>query len=279
MSGIETDIEEVRIDVPRVQAIARRVVAVANDFTATARPLRLASGAPATDPVSLTLAAQANAQRLELGLIGEAAADELTRMAEFVVAGALHVATLGRRTQFAAIGLAARPMSEQIAVSAPMIRTPSLPAKEGWAPESDDELLSFVVLLADGDPEIPLGAPADQATIAAAELAEAAAELRSALSYGGRAADTLVSFAEWIRRWDAQVIAINRAIGEWSTIYREVRVRAEVPAAEYVRWLASTMSGAAGARPGPAGAAEILDRYLQVGIPTLDLPDYPKLAK
>lgn len=278
MSGIETAIEEVRIDVPRVQAIARRVAAAAAHFTATARPLRLASGSPATDPVSLALTAHANARRLEVGLIGEAAADELTRMAEFVVAGALHVATLGRRTQFAVMGLAARPMSEQIAVSAPMIRTPSLPAKEGWAPESDDELLSFMVLLADGDPEIPLGAPADPATIAAAELAEAAAELRSALSYGGRAADTLVSFAEWMRHWAAQVDAINRAIGEWAAVYREVRAQAERPAGEYVRWLASAMSGEAGARPETVVAAGILDQYLQVAIPTPDLGDYPRLA-
>lgn len=95
MSGIETAIEEVHVDVPRVQAIARRVAAAAAHFTATARPLRLASGAPATDPVSLTLTAHANARRLEVGLIGEAAAIEVDAHAEFVVAGALHVATLG----------------------------------------------------------------------------------------------------------------------------------------------------------------------------------------
>lgn len=281
MSDTEAHITEVHVDVPRVQAVGRRVVAAAADFARAARPLRLASRTPATDPISLMLSARADAQRRELGLIGEEAADEVTRMAEFVVAGALHVATLGRRTDLAIMGLTARPMSDRITVSAPMTRTASPPAEGGWVPESDDELLSFTVLLADGELEVAPAAPADlvaAATAAAAELAEAAAELRSALSYGDRAANALVSFAEWIHHWAGQVDAIHRAMGEWAAVYREVRAKAEGPAGEYIRWLASAMSGAAGARPESAIAAEILGQYLQATIPALELSDYPRLA-
>lgn len=279
----DSETSEIHLDLARVRMLGRRILATAAALTAVARPLRLPAEAPATDPISLELSARVDARRRQLALVGESAADELSRMAELIVAGADHVAALGTRTQLALIGLAAAPLSEQIPVSPPASRHASQEdLNQAAGPASDDEALSFAVLLADGANSIQFDDPADQiagAEAAADELVAIAAELQSAMSYGDRAARTLMSFASWIRHWASAVDTGRKAEVEWAEAYQKLHAKAAASAGEYVRWLASTLSGPAGPRPDAAPATAIVAQYLQVGIPTLDLPDYPKLAK
>lgn len=279
----DTETTEIHLDLAGVRILGRRILAAAAELTAAARPLRLPVETPATDPISLELSARADARRRHLALVGESAADELSRMAELIVAGAHHVAALGTRTQLALIGLAAAPLSEQIPVSPPATRRASQEdLNQAAGPASDDEALSFAVLLADGPDSIQFDDPADQiagAEATAGELVAIAADLQSAMSYGDRAARTLMSFASWIRHWASAVDAGRKAEGEWAAVYQELHAPAAASAGEYVRWLASTLSGAAGPRPDAAPAAAIVAQYSQVGIPVLNLPDYPKLAK
>ena len=278
----DPETSEIRLDPIGVRLIGHRILATAAALTAAARPLRLPIEAPATDPISLELSARVDARRRQLALVGESAADELSRMAELIVAGTLHVAALGARTQLAIMGLAAAPISGEIPVSPPATRRASPQRPEPAAgPASADEVLSFAVLLADGRNDIHFEDPADQiagAEAAAAELVAVATELQAAMSYGERAARTLMSFAAWIRNWASEVDAGRQAEGEWAGVYQGLHGEAATIAGEYVRWLASTMSGAAGPRPATAPATAILAQYRLVTIPAPTLADYPRLA-
>ncbi len=268
-----------RIDLATMDAAVEMVLEAADALDFVARRLRIALRAPATDPVSLDLTGRFNNVRLAVGLQGDAAADELTRIAELVAAGAQNLADHGRRMPLAVMGLAAPPVSTVVVVAPAQNRRPPEAVPPYDLPSTDDEILSCAVLLTEGRPapgrlvDEPFPALRPSADL----LVQAATAVRCALSYGEHPERALVAFADWIRQYSDAVNTVFGAAEDWSLAYTAAREQLLPIAHQYASWLAAALSGNPRERIDAHAARAVIDAYRSVEIPASTLTEFPRL--
>lgn len=266
------------IDLAAIRAAAELALLGCDELSRAGRRLRVPVQPPSTDPISLHLADRASRARLRLGLTGEGAAEELSRMVEFLTAGAYRLAAISARTQVAIMGLDVAPIAPDTSVRA------SRPAEDIEQPgeleplTSDAEVLSFAVLLGEGhdDWDPPLAQTAGLRT-AAVNVARAGAILAAGLSYGERPAATLTRFGDWICAYADTVDATEAAVGDWAAVYRTVRPAAQTAGGPYLTFLAGAVAGQPGSLPDSGPARAVLTHYLDVSIPGGEIADFPRL--
>ncbi len=269
---------DLKIDPSAVRAAGELTLLCCDELSRIGRRLRVPVPAPATDPISLHLAAHANRARLHLGLVADGAAEELSRMVEFLTTGADHLAALAARTQVALLGLDVAP----IAPSTP-IRASRTAIDVGLADDleplaSDAEVLSFAVLLGEGhDDWYPPTADTSGLRAGAVNVVRAGDLLATGLSYGERPAATLARFGDWICAYADTVEATEAAVGEWAAVYRAVRPVAQAAGRPFVAFLAAKMGGQRTPGPDTEAAWAVWAQYLDVRIPAGEITDFPRL--
>jgi len=275
------NITELHLDLTALRGSALEIVDSANAVTGVARPLRLPLPAPATDPYSLQLVGRINDVRRTLGLLGEAAADELVCMAEQILAGSFTLASLALRTQTAIMGLAVTPISASTQISPAASRpAPPPPATADATLDTDDEILSAAVLLSAGTQAIPdTDHDTDALAAASQTLQTAAGQLRAAHSAGGAAAATLERFAQWISSdYAAAIEVLDANTHEWGRQYSIVRNRTDPAAQAYISALAAKLSGTH-IPVDPTTARTSLEQYGLVDIAMTTTPPFPRLGR
>lgn len=271
--------EDRKIDRAALRAAADLASSAADEISRVSRRLRLPVPAPATDPVSLDLAAQASRVRRQLGLTGAAAADELSSMLEFLLSGAYHIADLATRAQIAMLGLDVAPIANPDLTRAIRHDVGAAQQDQRQRITRPAELFSFAVLLGEGHPDWSPQA-VDTAAVRAVSTSvfQAGEMIQAAVSYGARPGATFARFGAWICHYADAVAALEAAVGEWAATYRALRKPAQVAGEPYVRFLAATVGGNPAVEPDPAPAAAILERYLAVRIPSAEIADFPRLV-
>lgn len=267
-----------QINLAAVRAAVELALLGCDELSRAARRLRVPVQPPSTDPISLHLAACATSARLHLGLAGEHAAEELSRMMEFLTAGAYRLAAISARTQVSILGLEVTPIAPDTSVRA------SRTAEDVEQPgdleplTGDAEVLSFAVLLGEGhDDWNPPPAQTAGLRTAAVNVARAGEMLAAGLSYGERPAATLTRFGDWICTYADTVDAAEAAVGEWAAVYRTVRPAAQTAGGPYLAFLAGAVAGQPGSLPDSGPARAVLTHYLDVSIPGGDIADFPRL--
>jgi hypothetical protein len=276
--------DTLHVDLEEVRRIATGVLDTATALSDVARHLRLRMSAPACDAVSIGLCTRANDERLRLGLVGEAAADELVRMTEVLIAYAYNTKDLVRHIQQGVTGLASHGLATDLEVSGPITRahpTPrSIPTPPLKARLTDEEVLSFAVMVASGDREPDRGR-SDLSHLRAEtdRLAHLARDLRAAMSTGDRPAKAFTRFSAWIlEHYLEAVIALEAEVDEWIDCYVLTRQRVEASAVAYTSWLAAAVSQGEAADV-PAGAArDAFNDYVQVAMRVGNVEPYPQMG-
>lgn len=268
-----------QIDLAAVRAAVDLALLGCDELSRAGRRLRVPVQPPSTDPVSLHLAERASCARLRLGLAGEGAAEELSRMVEFLTAGAYRLAAISARTQVAIMGLDVAPIAPDTSVRASR-PTEGIEQPGDLEPlTSDAEVLSFAVLLGEG-PDDWNPPPVQTAGVrtAAVYVAQAGAILAAGLSYGERPAATMTRFGDWICAYADAVEAIEVAVGEWASVYRAVRPAAHSAGRPYIAFLAAAVAGQPGSLPDSGPGRAVLRHYLDdVSIPAGEIADFPRL--
>jgi hypothetical protein len=272
------------VDLEEVCRIATGVLDAATALSDVARHLRLRMCAPATDAVSIALCARANAERLRLGLVGDAAADELVRMVEVLIAYAYNTKDLVRHVQQGVTGLTAHTLATDIEISGPLTRAqstpPSIPTPPLKTLPTDHEVLSFAVMVASGDTEPDHGrSDLSHLRTEAERLAHLARDLRAAMSTGDRPANAFTSFSAWIvEHYLEAVIALEAEVDAWIDSYVLTRQRVVASAAAYTSWLAAAVSQGQAADVEAGDARAAFDSYVQVVVRVGELESYPQLG-
>ncbi|EHB48874.1 hypothetical protein MycrhDRAFT_5715 [Mycolicibacterium rhodesiae JS60] len=276
--------DTLHVDLEEVRRIATGVLDAATALSDVARHLRLRMCAPATDAVSMALCARANAERLRLGLVGEAAADELVRMAEVLIAYAYNTKDLVRHVQQGVTGLTSHALATDLDVSGPLTRaqpTPrSIPTPPPKARPTDHEVLSFAVMVASGDAEPDRGrSDLSHVRAEAARLAHLARDLRAAMSTGDRPANAFTRFSAWVmEHYLEAVIALEAEVDAWIDSYVLTRQRVGASAVAYTSWLAAVVSQGEAADVPAGDARAAFDSYVQVVVGVGEFESYPQMG-
>jgi hypothetical protein len=275
--------DTVHLDLREVRAIAHEVVTdVAGAVSATARALRLPLCPPATDSVTLGMCARADSARLELGLLGDAAADELVRMMEIVVAYVYNAKVLANRTQAAVMGLTTPPVTPVLAAS-PHRHVSGLAseASQSVQVKTDAEVLSVAVLLAGfGDDDIlkPRTMAGDMRAVAA-RLDSLGQRLARAMSTGDRPAATLRRFASWLAEDYAGALScMDEVVEHWRAEYARAREAMASSAQAYVSYLGAAVRGQASEPPDAGEARRAVARYAAARIDVVPVSGFPRLG-
>jgi len=275
------DTTDMRLDLDGLRSIGAQLLAVSEELTHTARGLRLPLIAPATDARTLELAGRINDERRSIGLLGEAAADELVRMAEQILAGTFTLAVLARRTQIAIIGLAAPPMTAATQISPAANRSaPPPPPAAAAELHTDDEILSAAVLLSEGTDAISGYQRTDTSALSnpAQMLLAASGDLRAAASSGAAPAATLERFARWISSdYSAAIEILKQDTQGWADNYALTRRRTAETAQAYVSALAAILSGQA-VYVDPSETRAALAHYDAVAVRATECAPFPQLG-
>jgi hypothetical protein len=268
------------VDLAQLPVVARHLLDACDRLCATARPLRLPLFAPATDTVTLDLTKHCNQIRRSLGVLGEAAGDEILRIAEQILGGSYTMATIAARTQTAIIGLAVPAIEPAIAISPAAMRPhPGTPALAPTALCTDDEVLSFATLLCSGRPTMPDYRPADTGGLAEAQAAigRAVEILATAISNPDRPAALLRRFAVWVGDYADALAQQDRTVEGWLHAYARARNELGSIAREYVSTLAAALAGESRKLdPSPAWAG--YRQYVSLIFEDVSCPPFPRLA-
>jgi hypothetical protein len=284
-TGQDGDVSDtLHVDLEEVRRITTGVLDAANALSDVGRHLRLRMSAPATDAVSMALCARANTERLRLGLVGEAAADELVRMAEVVIAYAYNTKDLVRHVQQGVTGLTAHALATDLDVSGPLTRAQptsrSIPTPPIDARPTDHEVLSFAVMVASGDAEPDRGrADMSHLRAEAERLAHLASDLRAAMSSGDRPAKAFTRFSAWIvEHYLEAVIALEAEVGAWIDSYVLTRQRVGASAVAYTSWLAAAVNQGEAADVPAEDARAAFESYIQVAVGAGEFESYPEMG-
>ena len=236
-----------QLDMAAVRDVANRVVDVVGLLTLQSIRLRLPTMPPATDALTIRLSRGVSVESRRLAYLLEAAADELGRALEAILAYAHDGAALARRTELALMGLEIgefEPSSEPSIRRSP--RTAGTPTPPPGVADDLHGALSQALLLAQGA-DLRAQSPVDvtQLRAAATALHASARTLRAAMSSGDRPAAMLDRFGGWLETDAAGAAAqLNSSVARWATAYESVREQVQEPAALYRGWLAAAVAGA-----------------------------------
>ncbi len=273
--------EMLHLDLDELDRIAGAILVAANDLTTVSRTGRLRLRPPAPDPISMWLTDQANRTRLRLALVADAAADELVRIAETVVAGIDNAHIISLHTQTAMMGLESLPVVTDLRVSPPTVRDDHRYANgtPRW-PTSPDGLLSTATLLANGADTVDLHpVDLDEPPAIAGRVTQLATQLRAAISIGEPPARTLESFACWIRTdYTSALTCLDANLVRWRDRYIDVHSAVQPVARSYT----AALAGAIGGRPLPefdtTDLGSLLEDYASQPIAVPDPVPFPQLA-
>jgi hypothetical protein len=255
------------IDVPAVTDIAANLLQAGNELATLTRPMRLPLKNPASDPFTLRICTQLTHCRASLGILGCEAGDELTRMAEFILAAAFNLQHIARWTGHAARGITDAPLAPRtLAVTRAAVRA-DLPVEEplvGWTIRNDAQALACAALLAAGDGDVP--APFSPSTSSVRALGESvrtySSQMATAWANAESAAAKIHDFGHWIcADLSAACEYAERRTNDWITLYAQTR---------------SILGDAKVDRPADV-AHSALNRYAEFISPAPELSDFPRL--
>lgn len=250
------------IDIGAVVNIASELLAVGDELTRHARPLRLPIMNPASDPFTVRICARINHTRASLGAIGTDAGEELTRMAEFLLASAFNLHHIANWTNLVIRGANAAPLApSDLRITPRPCRAD--PAQHEvvpyWSISTDCEARACAELLCAGDQEIDdLYFPDPRILRALGQrLRACSARMRVAWATAEPAATKYAEFAQWISGSFSAACEHSAQIAEsWKTLY--AGVRAALQAHDALSASAPTAS------PGPSPLNETLELSAQV---------------
>lgn len=282
------------IDIGAVADIAAELLAVGDELAGQTRPLRLPIMNPASDPFTVRICTHINHARASLGAIGSDASEELTRMAEFLLASAFNLHHIGRWTTLAIRGLGAAPLARRSLDIVPRPRRADLVEHEPlpeWSLSTDSEVLACAAALSAGDPEIAELHHPDPRTLRALgeRVRTRSAQMAAAWPNAKSAADKYRDFAQWISTSLTSACERSAAATQtWMILYAHVRASLIAPAERIVSAQTALLDGSAlGEVLEPRGVdddafttaaiRQLLDPYVNFSGATNLCEDYPRL--
>lgn len=258
----------VRLDAPAVRDIAAGLIQVASDLTALSRPLRLPLPYPAVDALSLQYSRELTYQRRELSLIVEAAADDLTVMAETISAAAETMHAIVQWTSLGDLGLDSVSIGGELRVSPKARRAPIDAPPATDVPRTDEEILAWAVLVATGT--APAKASPQGSLVR--ELADGtrgyARAVERSWSHGAGPGRSLDAFADWLNDVVADgldMLADNQ--NAWHDAYSAARDVVTQCAGQYIQARAKMLQGEVVDSANADLARNACDIYARVALP------------
>lgn len=265
----------VRLDAPAVRDIAAGLIHVASDLTALTRPLRLPLPYPAVDALSLRYSRELTYQRRELSLITDAAADDLTLMAETIAAATETMYAIIRWTSLGDLGLESVSIGGELSVSPGAQRPPIDAPSAGDVPRTDDEIVAWAILVATGTAPAKASPQGSLVRELADRTRGCARAVELAWSHGAGPARSLDAFADWLN--DVVAVGLDMLADNqnaWHDAYSAAHDSVAQCAGQYIEARAKMLQGQVVDSANTAPASRACELYARVALPRPEVPAF-----